>query len=427
MIYADIGHNSAHALAEENARLRAQKVADDETIATVTRRAETAETSLQEVREDLKLATTENKKFKAENKLLASRNALVEARMRRIDGIYERSDLSLLDKTVATRLITAADFETGEGRVRSDQLLKWTSGSDRRPVLKSISYLEGLRLIEVSAKAVGNRRDHTFKVLPESEMQAEIQTAVDAVRASREQSGASSNQNCEDNSNVRPTRLAPLKRASDAPLSVSNVRPTRLWDSEPSKRASHAPLEVIEPSKPSNVRQAHLWEDQNGEIPHTVSERTPYTKKERKKEDIYNTTHSTEYDAAREGVGGEDALRADDLRELGLSVVGKTVQHANFVISFDAVEMRCLGKATKVEVRAAVMAFALQWAAEIKSGKRPDQVVPQSIVGWIAASLRNSHVQSEVGKVRIDRASKSPQTMPNRHNGSTYARNWRDA
>ena len=72
-------------------------------------------------------------------------------------------------------------------------------------------------------------------------------------------------------------------------------------------------------------------------------------------------------------------------------------------------------------------AFVSNIKTEIAAGKPPADVVPKFINSVVERVVQKRHVNGAVDARIIDRASKSPQTMPNRHNGSTYARNWRDA
>lgn len=89
----------------------------------------------------------------------------------------------------------------------------------------------------------------------------------------------------------------------------------------------------------------------------------------------------------------------------GLFVNGKTIRHASFSISVDGVAMQCQAAGASVdEVKQFCLAHALQWAAEIDGGKRPDQVVPSKIANFLGASFMGSRNRDQIASVRRDKA-----------------------
>lgn len=93
----------------------------------------------------------------------------------------------------------------------------------------------------------------------------------------------------------------------------------------------------------------------------------------------------------------------------GLFVNCKTIRHAAFAISIDGVAMQCQGAgATVDDVKNFCIAHALQWAAEIDGGKRPDQVVPSKVANFLGASFMGAFRRGEVADVIKGKAMSGP-------------------
>lgn len=84
----------------------------------------------------------------------------------------------------------------------------------------------------------------------------------------------------------------------------------------------------------------------------------------------------------------------------------ETIRHPAFTISLPGIEMNTLAAGlSKAEIKSRCLAHALQWAAEIEGGKRPDAVVPNKIANFLQASIMGERTRSAVASVRTSRGS----------------------
>lgn len=97
----------------------------------------------------------------------------------------------------------------------------------------------------------------------------------------------------------------------------------------------------------------------------------------------------------------------------GVFVNCKTIRHAAFTISLPAIELGTqAAHKSKDEIKNACIAHALQWAAEIENGKRPDAVLPQKIANFLCVSIVSEANRAAVQSVRISKAEKDQGFAP---------------
>lgn len=95
----------------------------------------------------------------------------------------------------------------------------------------------------------------------------------------------------------------------------------------------------------------------------------------------------------------------------GVYINGETIRHAEFAISLPGIAMGSIASGlTATEVRDRCLAHALQWAAEMENGTRPDKVLPSKISNFLARSIMGEINQSRVAEVRVRKASEGYST-----------------
>lgn len=92
---------------------------------------------------------------------------------------------------------------------------------------------------------------------------------------------------------------------------------------------------------------------------------------------------------------------------LGVFVNCRTIRHRDFTISLDGVRMQAMTR-TADEVKAFCVGHAMQWAAEIDSGKHPRDVLPQKIANFLGSSINSAKNREDVHSVRIEKAARQP-------------------
>lgn len=101
----------------------------------------------------------------------------------------------------------------------------------------------------------------------------------------------------------------------------------------------------------------------------------------------------------------------------GVFVNGDTVRHAAFAISLPGIRMNTINSGLSAnETRERCVAHALQWAAEIENGARPDKVLPNKIANFLARSIMGEVNQNAVQSVRVAKAREGyqrPGSAPN--------------
>lgn len=124
---------------------------------------------------------------------------------------------------------------------------------------------------------------------------------------------------------------------------------------------------------------------------------------------LTNTTSSTsvsESASARENTNEVEAGH-------GVIVNCETIRHRAFTISLPAIRLNTIASGrTAEQIKTDCLAHALQWAAEIEGGKRPDQVVPGKIANFLSASIMGAKNRQEVGEVRREKAAASHAYRP---------------
>jgi len=104
-------------------------------------------------------------------------------------------------------------------------------------------------------------------------------------------------------------------------------------------------------------------------------------------------THTlVEQDAPRDG---EEHIGS------GVFVNCETVRHKDFTISIKGIEMQLAtcsldmdSEQRKEAARASAIGHALQWAADIENGKKPDRVVPDHTANFIRGSIVQQHTKT---------------------------------
>lgn len=133
--------------------------------------------------------------------------------------------------------------------------------------------------------------------------------------------------------------------------------------------------------------------------------------KEKEKEEEKNPSHTVSQ-ALAERVGVSDEGREDVSARLdevevghGVFVNGETIRHEAFAISLPGVHLGTVASGlTAAEVRDRCCAHALQWAAEIENGARPEKVLPSKISNFLCRSIMGEIQQNAVHSVRKQRA-----------------------
>lgn len=108
-------------------------------------------------------------------------------------------------------------------------------------------------------------------------------------------------------------------------------------------------------------------------------------------------TPSTRFDSLREG-----EVEAGH----GVLVNCETIRHQAFTISLPGIQLNTLASGrTAEQIKSDCLGHALQWAAEIENGKRPDQVLPTKIANFLAASIMGAKSRDDIHGVRQAKAS----------------------
>lgn len=91
-----------------------------------------------------------------------------------------------------------------------------------------------------------------------------------------------------------------------------------------------------------------------------------------------------------------------------VTVVGKTIRHPAFVVSLPAIELGTVAAGYSPEqIRTHCMAHALQWAAEIDSGRKPADVLPSRIANFLSTSIMAGKLRADVAETRMSHPPKS--------------------
>lgn len=88
----------------------------------------------------------------------------------------------------------------------------------------------------------------------------------------------------------------------------------------------------------------------------------------------------------------------------GVVVNCETIRHPAFTISIPAISLGIAGRLPVADVKSRCLAHALQWAAEIDSGKPARLVVPDKIGNFLAASLIGEINRAAVHGIRLEKA-----------------------
>lgn len=89
----------------------------------------------------------------------------------------------------------------------------------------------------------------------------------------------------------------------------------------------------------------------------------------------------------------------------GVYIGGDAIRHRAFVISLSGVRLNTIATGLPAdEIKTRCMAHALQWAAEIENGARPDKVLPNKIMNFLARSIMGEVNQTAVQSVRVAKA-----------------------
>lgn len=336
---------------------------------------------------------------------------IANTKLGRISRIYRRDDISSRAKSIATAILVNADM-TGRVQFSTSQMALAASLSDRKAVVSAIDELAAIRMVTADRPS-GGRRPTLFSLLPE-----EVLTeAVDAVRAQREASAT------ERKTNSAPLPLGGFPSVVHAtegkhPSSVSRENLSVAQATEGTTTGLNEQLDAF-PKKTFPPRPPLS--------PHTPLS-PPIVPPIEKESSLVSIPRSSEFVAEREARGGTftDPGLIASCRDLGIELEKDIIRHRDFSINLQVAYLADL-HVPKTTAANAALSLAMQWATEIASGKPPADIVPKYIAPVIRHAVQKSHVNGAVNAAIIDRASKSPQTMPNRHNGSTYSRNWRDA
>lgn len=91
----------------------------------------------------------------------------------------------------------------------------------------------------------------------------------------------------------------------------------------------------------------------------------------------------------------------------------QTIRHQAFTISLPAIELGVLASGlSKAQIKDHCLAHALQWAAEIEAGSRPEKVIPGKIANFLSASIMNGKVRSDVAEMRMGKAQRPALVKP---------------
>jgi hypothetical protein len=94
----------------------------------------------------------------------------------------------------------------------------------------------------------------------------------------------------------------------------------------------------------------------------------------------------------------------EELHPHGVIVNCETIRHPNFTISLSAIEMNTVAaNLSKNEIKTRCLAHAMQWAAEIESGRNHHTVVPNKIANFLSASIMGEVNRGKVAEVKAAR------------------------
>lgn len=336
---------------------------------------------------------------------------IANTKLGRISRIYRRDDISSRAKSIATAILVNADM-TGRVQFSTSQMALAASLSDRKAVVSAIDELAAIRMVTADRPS-GGRRPTLFSLLPE-----EVLTeAVGAVRAQREASATEGKTNSEASplggyaSVACATEGKPPSFSLRGNLSV--VHATEGTTTGLNEQFDASSKKTFPPRPPLS--------------PHTPLS-PPIVPPIEKESSLVSSPRISESVAARNVRGGvfTDPALIANCRDLGIELEGDFIRHQNFTINLQTAYLADL-HVPKATAANSALSLALQWATEIAAGKPPANVVPKFINSVVERVVQKRHVNGAVDANIIERASKSSQTMPNRHNGSTYSRNWRDA
>jgi hypothetical protein len=100
----------------------------------------------------------------------------------------------------------------------------------------------------------------------------------------------------------------------------------------------------------------------------------------------------------------EQAQHGEEPVGHGVFVNGKTIRHAKFAISLDAIQMQTLNSGLSFnDLKAVCQGHALQWGLEIENGALPRDVLPSKITNFLAASVTSMANKAKAQGVRMTR------------------------
>lgn len=292
---------------------------------------------------------------------------------RKLDAImaaFERTDLTAQQKVIAAALVALAD-KTGSAAATNDHLCRLASIKDRETGYAAVKRLESLGLV---AKTKGVGKSNAFRVLPQS-----VIDAVESAYTERQQT-----------SRVEPDyQQAPTGRVEPVGLNPTTQAPTgRVQpDYSATKPVGLGPTCRVEPDG-SRASPRAQKESPSGIV--NIN---------RLSEDSHPLTPSAP--AASAVCEGEILGPNEELLGHGVISNCETIRHAAFVISIPSIEIGALAAGmSRDEVKQHCISHALQWAAEIESGKPVRDVVPAKIANFLSASLMGVRNRSQ----RVPRA-----------------------
>jgi hypothetical protein len=133
-----------------------------------------------------------------------------------------------------------------------------------------------------------------------------------------------------------------------------------------------------------------------------VTVTAPETDTEKETDTEVEVITPTQQEAAREG---------EVLVGHGVFVNCQTIRHKAFVISLPSLALNTGSRFPADELKAKAQAHALQWAAELEAGKRPDQVLPNKIANFLASTIMgefNRQQCADVRKAKVDKNAGKP-------------------
>lgn len=289
-------------------------------------------------------------------------------RLECIRSILDRHELTAHQKCIGAMMVLQADKEWS-AEIKTAELAKAASVTDRETVFRATKKLDHLGII---SKQSARGQAGKFRVLPPKIVDAVVEAFAEL-----------------QSSRVNPDQSRTKKSGETGrhKQSVSEDNPVR---SEPTTLIMSVETGPVEP-------------DQSGETGRVQADQ-PSRVEDNKINNNYNNLPSiklspSEQDTAREGeehVGN------------GVFVNCETVRHAKFTISLKAIELRLCGAMPMARIKAITTAQAIEWAADLQSGRRSADKLPANMAAYIVRSIKREATHDTVAEVQIEKIKAAP-------------------